>query len=84
MQIRHSARKHGITDLDILHAVRHAVAGRRFDRAGALPRTLALGPDRAGNLLEVIVVHEDDGTDLVIHAMRMRPVYHDLLSRHGR
>ena len=83
MQIRNSARKHGIADPDILHAVRHTMVGHRLDRDDALPRTLALGPDRAGNLLEILVVHEDDGTDLVIHAMRLRPVYRNLLSYDG-
>ncbi len=35
-------------------------------------------PDRAGNLLEVVVLLLDD-TDLIIHAMRMRSKYSDLL-----
>jgi hypothetical protein len=35
-------------------------------------RELRLGSDRAGNLLL------DDGDELVIHAMRMRPKYWDL------
>jgi hypothetical protein len=42
-------------------------------------RTLLLGPDRSGNLLEVVVLELDDGTRLAIHAMRMRPSYIDLL-----
>ncbi len=36
-------------------------------------------PDRAGNLLEIVVLLLDDGTDLIIHAMRMRSKYRDLL-----
>jgi hypothetical protein len=32
---------------------------------------LYLGPD-AGNLLEVVSVARDDGSEVVIHAMRMR------------
>ena len=83
MRIRNSARKHGIADPDILPAVRHAVAGRRLDQDDALPRTIVLGPDRAGNLLEIVVVHEDDSADLVIHAMRMRPHYRNLLPHDG-
>jgi hypothetical protein len=42
-------------------------------------RELRLGPDRAGNLLEVVVLLLDDGDELVIHAMRMRPRYRGLL-----
>nr|WP_243407184.1 hypothetical protein [Frankia canadensis] len=42
-------------------------------------RELRLGPDRAGNLLEIVVLLLDDGAELIIHAMRMRPKYRDLL-----
>ncbi len=42
-------------------------------------RELRLGPDRAGNLLETVVLLLDDGDELVIHAMRMRPKYRGLL-----
>ncbi|THJ75365.1 hypothetical protein E7Y31_05925 [Candidatus Frankia alpina] len=43
------------------------------------PRELRLGPDLAGNLLEIVVLLLDDGTELIIHAMRMRPKYRSLL-----
>jgi hypothetical protein len=36
---------------------------------------LYLGPDRAANLLEVVSVLREDGTEIVIHAMRMRAKY---------
>jgi len=35
-------------------------------------KVLYLGPDRAANLLEVVSVIRDDGSEIVIHAMRMR------------
>jgi hypothetical protein len=38
-----------------------------------------LGPDPAGNLLELVVLHFDDGRDIVIHAMPMRRHYAILL-----
>ncbi len=44
-------------------------------------RTLVLRPDRSGNMLEVIVLHFDDGREMVIHAMPMRAHYHRLLPR---
>lgn len=44
---------------------------------------LYLGPDRAGNLLEVISVGRDDGTEIVIHAMRMRTKYEPFLHGEG-
>jgi hypothetical protein len=40
-----------------------------------------LGPDRAGNLLEVIVLHFDDGREMAIHAMPMRSQYRAMLPR---
>jgi hypothetical protein len=43
------------------------------------PKLLVIGPDRAGNLLEVIVLVLDDDATRVIHAMRLRERYHDLL-----
>ncbi len=42
-------------------------------------KVLYLGPDRAGNLLEIVSVIRTDGTEIVIHAMRMRPIYQPLL-----
>lgn len=41
-------------------------------------RWLVIGPDRAGNLLEVVVLVSGD-TQLAIHAMAMRPQYRRLL-----
>jgi len=40
---------------------------------------LYLGAARNGEMLEVVKVARDDGTELVIHAMRMRPKYKELL-----
>jgi hypothetical protein len=36
-------------------------------------------PDPAGNMLELIVLHFDDGLDMVIHAIPMRRHYETLL-----
>jgi len=35
--------------------------------------------DRAGNLLEIVTALRDDGTEIVIHAMKMRRIYEPLL-----
>ena len=79
MEIYVSARKHGISDPDIDHAVDHAlVAGDQDDG-----KVLYLGPDRAGNLLEIVSVLRDDGSEIVIHAMRMRRMYESLLRETG-
>jgi hypothetical protein len=79
VEIHRSARKHGVTDRQILHALDHArlVADLQDDTSPA--RTLVLGYDPAGNMLELIVLHFDDGRDMVIHVMPMRRQYEYLL-----
>ena len=77
MEIHRSARKHGVADEDILHAIDHALA---IEDIGEDPdRWLVLGPDRAINMLEVVVLSTAEGTQLAIHAMPMRPIYERLL-----
>lgn len=44
---------------------------------------LYLGPDRAGRVLEVIAVTRDDGSEIVIHTMRMRARYEPFLRGEG-
>jgi hypothetical protein len=44
-------------------------------------RLLYLGPDRVGNLIEVVVIERDDGSVLAIHAMKMRRRYQQLIKR---
>ena len=42
-------------------------------------RQLRLGFDEAGRLLEIVVLRFDSGNELIIHAMRARRQYLDLL-----
>lgn len=80
MEIHRSARKHGVPDDDIHHAVEQALVGYALEQGDGEPRrTLLIGPDRAGNLLEIVVLELDDGDRIAIHAMPMRPSYTDLL-----
>jgi hypothetical protein len=77
VEIHSSARRHGIADDDIRHAVDHSLA---VDDVGEEPdRWLVIGPDRAGNLLEVVVLITAEGNELMIHAMPLRAVYRKLL-----
>ncbi len=73
VQIADDARKHGIADLDMKHAIRNAL---RVLSQG--DRDLYIGADRAGRLLEIVVL-DDDGEPVVIHAMVLRPKFYDHL-----
>ena len=79
MDIYQSARKHGVTDDDIAHAIDNAVVAADEDDG----KVLYLGPDTAGNLLEVVAVARHDGTEIVIHAMKMRRTYEPMLRKIG-
>ena len=80
MEIHDAARRHGVAEGDIVHAVQNAVVCYQLEEHDNEPRrTLFLGPDRAANLLEIVVLELDGGGRLAIHAMRMRPKYISLL-----
>lgn len=71
VDIEASARKHGVSDDDMLHALRnHWRAFETDDRAV----TMFIGPDRTGTPIEVGVVADRDGT-AVIHALIARPKF---------
>lgn len=62
---------------DISHAIAHRLV---IDDLGEDPdRWLVIGPDRAGNLLEIVVLISSDGNEFAIHAMPMRPKYRKLV-----
>lgn len=70
MEIHESARKHGVPDEDIVHAYEHTLA---WVEVGEDPvRYLMAGPDRTGNLLELVLLVAPT-VNLVIHAMKIRP-----------
>lgn len=71
VEIHPSARRHGITDEDIAHAYDHAVVWIQLGDDPA--RFLLAGGDRAGNLLELVVI-DASGEPLVIHAMPLRTI----------
>ena len=50
-----------------------------FDPDADPPKVLAIGPDTAANLLEVIWLELDDDRDLVIHAMALRTTFFSLI-----
>lgn len=69
MDIHCSARRHSISDEDITHAYERAII---WVELGDDPlRYLVVGPDRSGNLLELVVITARD-TELAIHVMALR------------
>ena len=79
VEFHRSASKHGVVTNDVRHAVANAFVVADMGDDDSPLRTLALGPDRSGNMLEVIVLHFDDGREMAIHAMPMRAHYRGLL-----
>ena len=64
-----SARKHGVADDDMLHALRNFVRAFAEDEGF----TMVVGPARDAELLEVgFIEATDSGRMLVIHAMVAR------------
>lgn len=78
MQVHRSALEHGVTAEDGTHAAEHPLYIADLD--GESPqRELRLGFDTAGRLLELVVLRFDSGNELLIHAMKARPPYIDLI-----
>ncbi len=70
MQPTQSARKHGISDSDILPAWTNALRLVEFEHDGE-DRVLIIGPGANGALLELVAV-PIDGPARIIHADRLR------------
>jgi hypothetical protein len=83
VEIHTSARRHGVDDDDIRHATDHALVVADVDPDLDPPKLLIIGPDRAGNLLEVIMLSLAADQILAIHAMPLRRRYYELLPDDG-
>ena len=68
VDIEASARKHGVSDDDMLHALRQHWRAFETNDEGV---SLFIGPSTNGEPLEIGVVTDDDGS-AVIHAMPAR------------
>ena len=77
VEITSSARKHGVDDASISRAWENALRYVEYEYGGE-ERLLVIGPDQAGNLLELVAVPADAPTR-VVHADRLRPKFHDFL-----
>jgi len=81
VEVHRSARKHGVSNDDVLHAVEHEIVSFALNPDDDPPKVLVIGPDSAGNLLEVIVILLANDRMLAIHAMKLRRHFHELLPR---
>jgi hypothetical protein len=74
IEILATARRHGVADDDILHALRNAVFD--YPNQGDHELTMAVGPARNGvTMVEVGYLTSEDDLLVVIHAMRARRKY---------
>ncbi len=72
MRIADIARKHGIRDEDILHAIRNQMYSAQTDDDDLI---MLIGPSSSGNLLEIGVLDPEGEDPVVIHAMTLRPKF---------
>ncbi|MHB1473748.1 MAG: hypothetical protein ACYDDU_10045 [Dermatophilaceae bacterium] len=75
MRIGGPARKHGVADADIWHAVSTAMRRVVVDE----DLTMLIGPASDGALLEIGVLDFDGDDPVVIHAMQLRPKFYRFL-----
>ena len=77
MRIGEPARKHGVSDADIWHAVRTAT--QKIDMDDGL--TMLIGPARDGTPLEIGVLDLSEEDPVIIHAMRLRPKFYPFINQ---
>jgi hypothetical protein len=75
MRIGGPARKHGVADVDIWHAVRNTMRKVLLDD----DLVMLIGPATDGALLEIGVLDIDGDDAVVIHAQPLRPKFHKFL-----
>jgi hypothetical protein len=75
MRIGEPARKHGVADADIWHAIRNAMRKVLMDDE----LTMLIGPATDGALIEVGVLEIDGDDAVVIHAQPLRRKFHKFL-----
>lgn len=83
LRVTKSALKHGLTAEDISHAVDMALYENVLDTDHDPPKLLIIGPDGAGNLLELVGGEVAENILLIWHADRCRPAYLALLPEVG-
>jgi hypothetical protein len=77
LKIIDSARKHGISDEDIMYVISHAIEVIEIDDEPQ--KLLYIGFDRSLRVLEVVTVVKVNGEEIVIHAMKATQKVIDIL-----
>lgn len=75
MRIGEPARKHGISDDDVWHAIRNMT--RTVSESDDL--IMVIGPARSGMPLEIGILSPASDDPVVIHAMWLRPKFQRFL-----
>lgn len=78
MKVHQAALKHGISANDATHAAQQHIYPAALDEEHP-SREFRLGFDSSGRLLELVILRFDSGNELLIHAMKARSKYYDLL-----
>jgi hypothetical protein len=84
LRVEDSALKHGYSIEEISHAYDMAIFEGIVGDEAEPPKVLTIGPDSAGNLLELVGGRRPNGDHRVWHAMRCRTQYLALLPGDGR
>ena len=83
MEILQSAHRHGLSGNEIGHAWNNALGFYDIEPDREPPKSLCIGPDTAGNLIEVLYLRLLD-EDVIIHAMPLRKHFERYLIGPGR
>lgn len=75
MRIGAPARKHGVADTEIWHAIRNAMRRVVMDEQ----LTMLIRPASDGAIMEIGVLAIDGDDPVVVHAMALRPKFHRFL-----
>lgn len=79
MDVFESAYHHGLTDDEIHHDWKNALGFYEIDTEHEPAKSLCIGPDTAGNMLEILYLQLAD-EDVIIHAMPLRAVFRTYLT----
>ena len=68
-----SAFKHGISEKEIKHAYDNAISSITLEEFP--PKVMLFGFDTKGQALEIGYFINDNGDEIIMHAMKLRKVY---------